>query len=120
MGYDGAQRTFLGVQTSDAWKARPGDMEHAQNGTSGNQPTSRVLVRIAGRADWYDKSQTRSATRFPRYEIVTVEPDESTSRRGSIASFNQDDDDLFSAALLAAEPIEVDQFRIHWLGADPG
>ncbi len=101
-------------------RRRRRDMDRGLNGTPSTQRSGRVLVRIAGRADWYDESQTRSATRFPRYEIATVEPDAATSRRGSIASFNQDDDDLFRAALSAAEPIEVDRFRIHWLADDPG
>lgn len=85
------------------------------------QADDRVSVRIVGRADWYpDDFLTRSATRFPRYEFVTVELDEATPRHGSIASFNQDDDEIFSEALSAGEPIEVDRFRINWLPTGPG
>ena len=82
------------------------------------QADDRVSVRILGRADWYaDGFQTRSATRFPRYEFVTVEPDAVAPRHGSIASFNHDDDEIFREALSVGDPIDVDRFRIHWLSA---
>jgi hypothetical protein len=88
-------------------------MDCEQTDDTGNESPSKVMVRIAGRADWYDADfQNRSATRFPRYEVATVE---GPPRRGSIASFNQEDDETFGRALAAGVTLEVDAFRVHWL-----
>ena len=88
-------------------------MDSEQTGATRDRQPDRVLVRIAGRADWYDQDfPGRSATRFPRYEVETVGD---RPRRGSIASFNQDDDETFGQAMAAGVALEVDAFRVHWI-----
>ena len=93
-------------------------LDHAPSDTpdddgTNDQSGGKVLVRIVGRADWYDRDfQSRSATRFPRYEVETVE---TLPRRGSIASFNQDDDETFGRAMAGGVALEVDAFRIDWI-----
>ena len=87
-------------------------MDSQQTGATHRRQPDRVLVRIVGRADWYDDDfPSRSATRFPRYEVETVGD---SPQRGSIASFNQDDDETFGQAMAAGLALEVDTFRVHW------
>lgn len=98
-----------------------GEAGGQESGRADGRP-NRLMVRIVGRADRYgDGFGGRSATRFPRYDIETVATDELPAglpRRGSLASFNEDDDETFRVALDAGAPLEVDEFRVHWDSPD--